>query len=299
MSEETPKQYRSRLSTQDTGPVRGIGAGYAQNQAMVGSEDPQRAAQLASMSQEEFQRLSEEQERLDGQLEEARTDIRAAVAEGVWELPSGFDLNQEAPGIVMKMHADLLEHRKSIIDQQVEEEVSGSISSSFVDRMGLGPDDPLYDPITDTGRRKAIEKDLKPLDFEEMVFQGHVQQEIKLRSNFSITLRTITTQHGLWLEMMLTDLDQFAAQYGRHWFSLLQVACSLQEVNGKPIGSDLGKFDDPNSREDFEKVLRERMKFLGRLPGMLTDDLIVQYTWFSGRVRKLLAGDLVGKVGNS
>jgi len=299
MSEETPKQYRSRLSNQDTGPVRGIGAGYAQNQAVVGSEDPQRAAKLASMSQEEFQRLSEEQERLDGQLEEARTDIRAAVAEGVWELPEGFNLDQEAPGVVMKMHADLLERKKNIIDEQVEEEVASSISSSFVDRMGLGPDDPLYDPITDTGRRKSIEKGLKPLDFEEMVFQGYVQQEIELRSNFSITLRTITTQHGLWLEMMLTDLDQFAAQYGRHWFSLLQVACSLQEVNGKPIGADLNKFDDPNNREDFEKVLRERMKFLGRLPGMLTDDLIVQYTWFSGRVRKLLAGDLVGKVGNS
>jgi len=251
------------------------------------------------MSQEEFQRLSEEQERLDGQLEEARTDIRAAVAEGVWELPEGFNLDQEAPGVVMKMHADLLERKKNIIDEQVEEEVASSISSSFVDRMGLGPDDPLYDPITDTGRRKSIEKGLKPLDFEEMVFQGYVQQEIELRSNFSITLRTITTQHGLWLEMMLTDLDQFAAQYGRHWFSLLQVACSLQEVNGKPIGADLNKFDDPNNREDFEKVLRERMKFLGRLPGMLTDDLIVQYTWFSGRVRKLLAGDLVGKVGNS
>ena len=71
MSEETPKQYRSRLSTQDTGPVRGIGAGYAQNQAMVGAEDPQRAAQLASMSQEEFQRLSEEQERLDGLIRAA------------------------------------------------------------------------------------------------------------------------------------------------------------------------------------------------------------------------------------
>ena len=54
-----------------------------------------------------------------------------------------------------------------------------------------------------------------------------------------------------------------------------------------------------SQRKDFESALTERMEFLGRLPSMITDDLIVQFVWFNGRVRRLLAGDLMRKVGNS
>ena len=41
------------------------------------------------------------------------------------------------------------------------------------------------------------------------------------------------------------------------------------------------------------------MEFVGRMPSIVTDDLIVQMIWFSGRVRKLLSGDVLRKVGNS
>ncbi len=88
-------------------------------------------------------------------------------------------------------------------------------------------------------------------------------------------------------------------QYGRHWFSLTQAAVSVQTINGKPIGPDLGKFTDFEQRDAFRAALDERLKFLGKMPSLLTDEIIVQHSWFVGRVRKMMAGDVVRKVGNS
>jgi hypothetical protein len=114
-----------------------------------------------------------------------------------------------------------------------------------------------------------------------------------------LTFRTITTQHGLWLEYYMSQLEETSMQHIRHLFSLLQVAASLDKVNGKTIGSDLSKLVKPTHRDEFIAAIEAKQERLGGMPAVLTDDIIVQYIWFSGRVRKVLAGNLMGKVGNS
>jgi hypothetical protein len=243
------------------------------------------------MDPAEVQRRSEQASSTASDIEEKRDEMVYARDEEGWEAPG--DLEGADPIQVMKWYPALEAWRNETIDAEVEETVEQSVS------FGLEPDDPLYDPLRDVSRKAAIEKDLEPLDFESMVFVGYTEQNVPIRDSFNVVFRTISTQHGMWIEMMLTELQKFSAQYGRHWFSLTQIAVSLQSVNGKPIGGDLSRFTKGDERQAFRDILDERMAFLGRMPGLLTDELIVQHAWFIGRVRKMMAGDLTKKVGNS
>ncbi len=114
-----------------------------------------------------------------------------------------------------------------------------------------------------------------------------------------IQFRTISTQHSLWLERRIHEAHKMAEQYGRHWFSLMQLAVSVQKVNGKEIGTDLNAFDEEELEQKFWTAMTPRMKKLHRLPYEITDLLIANMSWFSGRVRKTVVGDLTEKVGNS
>lgn len=304
------KQYRSRLHKTPAGPVKGIGSGYAQNQALAGAADPEAAARAALVSDSEHittsEKLAEEERELDDLIE----DIVIAVREGVFDLPDPpAKLNQESqtaliryiasqpPDKIKAWHADV----QKAYDARIEEEDEVILEQQLRRDIGIDPADPLYDPMRDTARRKQIEEGLKPLDFEEMVFKGWTTQEVPVRESFKLTFRTIPTQHGLWLEAMMARTPESSVQHTRHFFSLLQLAAGLDKINGRLIGGDIAKFvkDDQASREGFEAAVKERMEFLGKLPSQITDDLIIQQVWFNGRVRRLLAGDLMRKVGNS
>ena len=165
--------------------------------------------------------------------------------------------------------------------------------------FALEPDDPQYDYIFDPELRRKTEEGLDPIDFAQMVFDGYAEQVVPIRPNFKVTYRTISTMHGLWLERKIHEAHNFAQEYGRHWFSMLQLAVSVQQINGKDIGADLSSFDEEAHNKAFWDTLQIRLKSLARLPVQITDLIICNFVWFSGRVRKELVGEIVGKVGNS
>lgn len=302
------KEYRSRLRGTGGPPTRGMGSAYPQNQAVVGAADPVEAARLAKLSPEEAQDEQERRERLQGDLDAMREDILIAVLDGQWspdttswpQVPDGQEqwktlIENQPAGEVQAWHKTMNKALDEAVNSQDEETLRDQFSNVGV----IDPDDPLYDPMTDKARKKLIEKDLKPLDFEEMVWKGHCTQLIETRPGFRVLFRTLSTQHGLWIEYFMSQQSETSYQHTRHLFSLAQVAATLDEVNGKQVGSDMSKYVKQEQREEFLKALEERMEFLGKLPGVISDDLIVQYVWFTGRVRRLLTGDLMRKVGNS
>jgi len=240
-------------------------------------------------------------------------DITIAVADGVFSLEGQADAHPNPPSDrdPAKVSAFIARHGVAVIkgwhervqeayNEQIEQEDEQILRDQVMDSGYIDPSDPLYDPMRDLKRRKRIEKGLKPLDFEEMVFKGYTRQEIVLREGFSITLRTIPTQHGLWLEWMMAKTEESSVHHTRHLFSLMQLAASLDFINTSKSGPDVTRYykDDDASREAFEGAIKERMEMIGRLPSALSDDLIIQFVWFNGRVRRLLAGDLLTKVGN-
>ena len=307
MSDQNP-EYQSKLQRRAGTPIRGMGSGYAQNQAMAGAPDPNEAARLAKMTPEEAQEEAERQERLQAELDNMREDIQIALENNQWtpdtsswpHVPSSPEewkelLDKQPAGIIQDWHKRMNE----AVDNQIDEEDEEALKESIQSIASLDPDDPLYDPLTDKARKRSIEENLQPLDFEEMVWKGSCTQEIETRPGFKVTFRTLSTQHGLWLEYWMSQREETSYQHTRHLFSLIQVAACLEAVNGKSVGADMTKYVRHEQREEYLKALEERLEFLGKMPGVISDDLIVQFVWFTGRVRKLLAGDLMKKVGNS
>ena len=308
---DTDKSYKSRLARPQGAPLRGIGSGYTQNQAMAGVQDPEAAARLAAMSPADAELERERQERLAQDLDAMREDVFIAVTNGHWTPPAdatgdtGPDIKDAAawkrvledlPAETLQAWAKQLNRH---LDDAVEAESEEELKAALQQEITIDPGDPLYDPLRDKDRKTRIEAGLKPLDFEEMVFKGYCTQDVEMRKGFVATYRTIPTQHGLWIEFMMSQEPETSWQHTRHMFSLLQVAGSLDAINGKPLGSDITRLIKTSQRDEFIAAIRDRMEALGRLPSMLTDDLIVQYIWFTGRVRRLLSGDLMRKVGNS
>ena len=280
------EQYRSRLGGE---VVRGVGAGHAKNQQVSGSKDPEEDARLASMDPEDLSAHIAAAEEEQANAARHAEELRTAVTEGEWNLPEGVSLEDSSPSQLAGWHKGLMDLREGTEEAEEEDDAFTTL---------MDPGHPLYNPISDTERRKSVESLLSPLDFEEMIFQGTCSQMVPIRKGFEVEFQTIATVHGLWLEMRLTEIRNQSEQYVRHWFSMLQLSAAIQSMNGKPIGPPLRNLSKEAHKEEFFKALDARMEFLGKMPSLFTDDLIVHYTWFSGRVRKLLAGDLVRKVGN-
>lgn len=288
------KKRESRMSENNTpfaGPATGLGSGLAQNQAVSGALNPEMAAKIASLPAGEVQKALDQLEAHNRQTDELRQTLAAEEAAGRFDPPKPLEL---ASPEEMKKWKKELDRKKEEQEQKAAEEDTSLMS------MSIGMDHPLYNPISDTARRRRIESKVTDLDFDQMVFVGHCDQEVTVRKGFKVVFRTLSTQHGLWLEIMLTNISRGSSeQYLRHWYSLSQTAASLQSINGKSIGTDLSSFITEDHRDDFIAAVKKRMEYLGRMPSIITDDLIVNYTWFCGRVRKLLSEDLVEKVGNS
>lgn len=286
-------------------PVQGIGSAFAQNQALAGAQDPEAAAKLSELPPEERAEYLQKMERERARREEIIGELLGAYSQGLLEGFSGIvavssdDLSEKLNG----MPTPQLEKLFTRFNEWLEDkEISGDAGDLFLQPAVTDPADPLYDPMMDHPRRKALNEQLEPMSFSQMVFKGYVDQTVTVREGLTVTFRTLPQQHGLWLERELIRAKDFMAQYGRHWFSSMQVATSVQAINGESIGPDLSPYfkDTEEHRKGFLEALADRLEYLGQRPAILNDILIVHYTWFCGRVRRdLLGGNLTEKVGNS
>lgn len=249
--------------------MTGMGSAYAENQRMAGAQDPETSAIAAgeNLSASELQ-----------EYEEKKNEVNLAVKDG-------YNLKQD---ITLDNVDAILEDVDQWRSDKIDEELYPVLT----------PDDPLYNPMMDVRRKKAIESNLTPIDFEDMIFKGYSDQEIEIRAGFRIVFRTMTTQQSLWIEQRMRDVAEEVMQYGRHYMSIVQIACCLQSVNGRPIGSSLSTFVKPSQKDEFNDALERKLEAVLQMPQVITDDLIVNFTWFQGRVRKALAGDVGRKVGN-
>lgn len=302
---EEDQRFPSKLKSRAAGPVRGLGAGYAQNQRLAGAGNPEAAAKLASMGPSEVTEQLENAEQVNADATERRNVVLDSVVSGFFSPPNVSAKNAEewkaiiarqTDATIQRWYIEIQELEEKVLEEETEAQVRETVSSS----LRIQPDEHIYDPLTDKERRKLIESKLRPLDFEEMVFTGSTTQDVPVHGNLTITFRSLSTQHGLWLEWHVArTLQDVSTQYLRHTFSLLQLGCCIDKVNGKPFGSDLTKYVRENQRDEFLAALEGRMERVKNFPAVLTDDLIVQYIWFCGRLRKLMSGNLLEKVGNS
>lgn len=287
------KNLRDKMVT------KGMGSGIPQNQRLAGASNPNQAAKMATntLSLAEKEEQADLIDSINRKVEliatakkegfEPSIDVPEFITFDNMKTPINFDQVVED---VEKVFLELENWEAKRIEKDLEE--------NYGEEYAVPSDDPLYNPIRDTKRRREIEKNLEPLDFENMIFNGYTTQEISVRKNFQVTFRTLNTNQSLWIESMTLDLQDQSVQYGRHWMSLVQLAVSLDAINGKEISPAINRFYRNNQEDEFKKALQARMDYIGQLPQVITDDLIIQFAWFSARVRKLMSGDVVEKVGN-
>tara|TARA_Y100000310_G_scaffold263273_1_gene273416 strand:- start:530 stop:1417 length:888 start_codon:yes stop_codon:yes gene_type:complete len=294
----TSKSVKSSLAKKANRPRTGVGSGIPANQALAGAADPKRAA-AAAADPEEARRQMEEQAQIEAKLASRREQIYNAWQQGLFR----SDLDEEKILDLLKnSEEDQLKQfeeqaQRAELDQIDEDELKQV--QAAVDGLRLQPDDPGYQYAFDKILRARIEQDLEEIDFGKMVFDGYAEQEVQVNNKLVVSFRTIGTQHALWIERKLHEASGMAEQYGRHWFSTLQLAISVQQINGKDVGSDLNQFDEEAHLQEFWKAVKPRAKRINKFPTELTDLLIANMAWFSGRVRKEIVGDLLEKVGNS
>jgi hypothetical protein len=294
------KDFTSRLRQGGSrAPMMGVGSAIPENQRQAGALDPHRAAEEAA-DPDAARRSAEKRAVQEEKDNERRGELLQA-----WEDQLIFKdvedqetvithLKEASSGQLIRWLDEVADERK----RQIDDEEEGAQHQSMM-AMRLSEDDPSYMFMMDQELRKRIEKNLEPLDFAQMVFDGYAEQEVTLNPKLKVIYRTVSGTHALWMERKMHLAGQYAKQYGAHWFSMLQLAASIQMINDKEIGTDLNAFHKEDHEAKFWEHLQARLEKINRLPTEISDLLIANLAWFSGRVRKEMVGDLMEQVGNS
>lgn len=299
MSDQIPS--RLAPATTPRGAPRGIGSALAVNQKAAGTANPEAAAAAAGRSEADLQAEEDAHIAAEAARSAKIEDLCTSVLEGVWRpewasVPDEFSALKARFGVhddtaIDEWHTEMSAAYDARIKAEDERLVRDTLALSTLD-----PANPQYNPMMDAARREAIEATLTPISFEEMLFEGRARQTVRLHQHLEVVLSTVRTKHELWLEQMMAEKPETSVQHMRHTFSTMQLAASLDQVNGKPIGTiSLEKVTD---YAGFQQAITARSEYIGRLPSAVTDDLIVQMIWFFGRVRRLVAGNTMRKVGN-
>lgn len=303
-----PRVPRSRLARRPmrAPTITGIGAGDESMQRVSGSQNPGVDAAMGGMDPAAQRRTMEAQAAAAQEVEDNRELLISLVRTGRWGLPGDERTPREQIETLEGADENQLAYFVGEYEawQAQQAEVQDRKDEEFVKRLyRIGPEHPEYKAVMDGERRKAIEDGLATLDFSQMMMKGYVDQTIPVRPGFSIVLRSLTTRQGLWLERLgrerLSDVSGIEQQ---HTYALWQVALSLQAyvfgTQRTDIGHPVDSLTKTTDYAAFVSALDARMDALQAKPEELTHDFITQYVWFCGRVRALIAGDTVKRLGN-
>lgn len=275
----------------------GIGSSFATNHLVSGTADARTAQARASQAlQSPAAQDSESDHRsfLIGEM------VVAAYHEEYWEPPLGRKLdkeqftawaNNQSIEKLEALHKECVEARDEAIERQagLHDEVAISVF-----------DDPFYNAMLDTSRRRSIEKDLDPLDLTQLLFLNSIKQDVQIHSNLRIKVGSLSSEHGLWIHRIVSSNKEVTTtREFESTINMYRVAAQVLAINGTDIGTDVMRHHGETNFKAFQDELEANALNIRKLPETLLEELSVQVAWFNIRVRKLVAGDLAGKVGNS
>ena len=139
------------------------------------------------------------------------------------------------------------------------------------------------DMLNNKERRIAIEAKIQDeLDFEGLIINQELRQKVPIRKGFEPQYRTPGGHEDLFVKRLIGNVEG-SERYILDYYAIMGLCCSLYSLNGRPLPSHLDKDNNPD-----EKLFDEKMKFLLRYPIVIITDLSVNFSWFTGRVQKLL-----------
>lgn len=141
--------------------------------------------------------------------------------------------------------------------------------------------------LNEKERREAIEGRCEAMDFEDLILNQELRQDVPIKKGFVPMFRTVSGAEDLYCKRMIGD-EEGSDRYIMDKFAALSLACGIFALNGTPLPDHLDK-DGLIEPKLFDKKLAALLKY----PIIIVADLSVNYTWFTFRVQKMLALDQV------
>jgi hypothetical protein len=139
------------------------------------------------------------------------------------------------------------------------------------------------DMLNNKDRRNAIEaKITDELDFEGLIINQELRQKVPIVKGFEPQYRTPGGHEDLFVKRLIGNVEG-SERYILDYYAIMGLCCSLYALNGRPLPTHLDNNGDPD-----EKLFEEKMKFLLKYPIVIVTDLSVNFSWFTGRVQRLL-----------
>lgn len=160
-------------------------------------------------------------------------------------------------------------------------ETTGSVKENNLQKELLEePDSSKFgNPFCNSEERKLIEATLAPINFEELILSGRVEQEVPIRKGLIVVFQTTNAETVTYLERDLYSLKG-SDKYVLDTFALMNLAASLVSINGKP----LPPFQDPEGNL-MEDKFKTRVNQVMKMPLVVIDMLQAHANWFNERVQ--------------
>lgn len=197
-----------------------------------------------------------------------------------------------SPVLTPTTQAQLEAFGKAQADQKLQDDVAKEVEEKkddlfeMFDMAGLGEADRV---LNNRKRREDIEKRVIPMSIQDLFTKDEVRQNIPvIPEKFEVILRSVTPEENLAVKQFMAKDGSGSDSYAVEKLGLCQLACALVSINGVD-------FVDHRKDNIFnEDCFRLKLKQLLKKPGILVNDLSLQYVWFDIRVRKLLVPDSLG-----
>lgn len=233
--------------------IPGVGSGYAANQPG-----------LAHLPTDEEGNPQEIDERLVPRP--AGAGLRPDTVAGLNKLAAAQEQEKKTDSELEKINQEI----EDIDDEFVTDEFGNRVRSLLANKE----------------RKKAIENRCMPMDFDDLLMKGSVEQRVPIfPGKFEPTFRST---HGHEDDYLNERMGRFRGSDRQimDLFSLYRLTCGLVKINNRVLPTHLGQ----NGRID-EKNFDNKFEMVAALATQVLADLSVNYSWFIRRVEKLLVFD--------
>jgi hypothetical protein len=267
--------------------IKGVGAGFAYNQAMARGEveKPMTLAQARRMEERaepslDLKPTSRAKEILNTMVQSQTPGSPPPPQPDSAPAYPPAQAPAEAPTPNQETEADVVAADEAISKENLPEFFGNQFDEvDEVRRILLNP-----------ARRKEIESRVKPMDIADLILEREVCQTIPVvPGKFWMELRTIQGfENTFCLQKMYGVVG--SDMYVQELLNMYKMTCALVSINGSPlpdhrVGVGTGEESVDETRFDHKAKL-----ILGQATPILAE-IGVQYDWFIVRVNKLFSGD--------
>jgi hypothetical protein len=145
-------------------------------------------------------------------------------------------------------------------------------------------------PLLSAERKKLIESNLAPLDFEDLITKREIVQEVHIiPGKFSVGYRTVREREHVWVLQYIYEVTGVSsASYIEELGNVCRLVCSIRSINGKLLPDHRNNIGQINEEVDKEKF-RKKLDIIMGFPTHVVADLGINFNWFSERVTKLFS----------